>query len=262
MNPSEPTPGRSGPGRDEGRARRPDSGRGEAGPHHLGAGPVLGSYPRRYGRYVGVLGLVILVLLAINAALTKPNGAKGIETGHVIPPFAAPLASGSLNGDVNVATHANEGSAGKTPACDVRGAGVLNVCALYAGRPLVLALFVDGGSCAAVLGDMQALAVTFGGVSFAAVAIKGERTPLRKLMREQGLTRVQVGFDSDGVLTGLYKMASCPQVSFVLPGGVVQSPALLSTPSRAALRARVAELVAASVARGYRPPKPAGTGTA
>ena len=261
MNLSEPTPGRPGPGRGERRTRRPGSGRGEAGPHHLGAaGPVLGSYPRRYGRYVGVLGLVILVLLAINAALTKPNGARGIETGHTIPSFAAPLASGSLNGDVNVATHPNEGSAGKTPACEVRGAGVLNVCELYAGRPLVLALFVDGGSCATVLYDMQALAAAFPGVSFAAVAIKGERTPLRELIRKQGLTRVQVGFDSDGVLTGLYKMASCPQVSFVLPGGVVQSPALLSTPSRAVLRARVAELVAASVARGYKPPKRAGAG--
>ncbi len=266
MSPSEAPSGRSSdPGRD--RVRTPDSdsdgpgagtGRDEGGRRRFadglgrpGAGPVLGSsYPRRYGRYVGVLGLVILVLLAINVALTKPNGAKGIETGQPIPPFAAPLASGSLNGDVNVATHANEGSAGKTPACEVRGSGVLNVCELYAGRPLVLALFVDAGSCAAVLSEMQALALTYPEVSFAAVAIKGERTALRKLMRKQGLTRVQVGFDSDGVLTGLYRMASCPQVSFVLPGGVVQSPALLQAPSRAEFRARVAELVAAARVRG------------
>ena len=165
---------------------------------------------------------------------------------------------------MNVAIHSNEGSAGKTPACDVRGAGVLNVCELYADRPLVLALFVDASSCSAVLSDMQALAAAFAGVSFAAVAIKGERTPLRKLIREQGLTRVQVGFDSDGVLTGLYKMASCPQVSFVLPGGVVQSPSLLSTPSRAELRARVAELVAAARGRAgadtTSPPKSPGAG--
>lgn len=231
MNPPEPSAGRS------------------------ASGPVLGRSAPRYGRYVGVLALVIFVLIAINAVVTKPNGARGIEPGRAIPPFAAPLAASRLNGDVNVATHANEGSAGKTPACDVHGAGVLNVCTLYRSGPLVLALFVDAGSCAAVLDDMQALAGAFAGVSFAAVAIKGERGPLLKLMRKRGLTNVQVGFDSDGILAGLYKVASCPQVSFVLPGGVVQSPALLGTPSRQTLRARVAELVAAARTRGWRQPE-------
>ncbi len=236
MNPSEPVSGEGGLG------ARP------------GMGPVLGSHPPRYGRYVGLLALVILVLITVNTILTKPNGARGIEPGYTIPPFAAPLALGTLNGDVNVATHADEGSAGRTPACAVRGPGVLNVCALYRDRPLVLALFVDAGSCPDVLGDMQALAGAFPTVSFAAVAIKGERGPLLALMRKRGLTSVQVGFDSDGVLASLYKVASCPQVSFVLPGGVVQSPALLDTPSRQALRARVAELAAVAGRESVRRP--------
>ena len=101
---------------------------------------------------------------------------------------------------------------------------------------------------------MQALAGSYPGVSFAAVAIKGERGPLLELIHKQGLTSVQVGFDSDGVLASLYKVASCPQVSFVLPGGVMQSPALLDTPSRQVLNARVASLVAAARARGWRQP--------
>jgi hypothetical protein len=194
---------------------------------------------------VGLLALVILVLITVNTIVTKPNGARGIEPGHTIPPFAAPLALGTLTGDANVATRADEGTAGRTPACAVRGPGVLNVCALYRGRPLVLALFVDAGSCPDVLGQMQALAGAFPTVSFAAVAIKGERKPLLALMRKRGLRSVQVGIDRDGVLAGLYKVASCPQVSFVLPGGVVQGPALLDTPSPQTLRARVAELVVA-----------------
>lgn len=218
------------------------------------AGPVLGSYPRRYGRYVGVLGLVILILLGISVAMTKNGGAKGIEPGQAVPPFAAPLALGRLNGDVNVAKHPNEGAAGKIPACEVRGPGVLNVCELYDRGPLVLALFVDAGSCGSVLQEMQALASAFPGVGFAAVAIKGERSSLRKLIAKQGLSSVLVGFDSDGILASLYKVASCPQVSFVLPGGVVQSPALLLTPSRSQLRARVRALVAAAEARGWRQP--------
>ena len=200
----------------------------------------------RYGRYVGLLALVILVLITINTIVTKPNGAKGIEPGHAIPPFAAPLASGTLNGDVNVATHADEGTAGRIPACSVREPGALNVCELYRGKPLVLALFVEGGSCPDVLSRMQTLTRAFPAVSFAAVALKGERGPLLTLMRKRGLSNVQVAFDSDGILAGLYKVASCPQVSFVLPGGTVQSPALLNTPSLATLRARVQELEAAA----------------
>ena len=112
-------------------------------------GPVIG--PRRYGRYVGLLAFAILVLITINIALTKPHGVNGVATGHRIPPFAAPLASGDLDGAVNVATSANDGAAGKRPACEVRGAGVLNICELYERGPVVLALFVDAGSCPGVL---------------------------------------------------------------------------------------------------------------
>lgn len=211
-------------------------------------------YSRRYGRYVGLLGLVIAVLLGINLALTKTNSARGIAPGHVIPPFAAPLATGRLTGDVNVARHPNEGSAGGVPACEVHGPGVLNVCELYGRGPLVLALFVTGGSCAAALNEMQALAGTFPGVGFAAVAIKGERGPLLKLIGKHRLNEVLVAFDSDGILASLYGVASCPQISFVLPGGVVQSPALLVTPSQTELRARVSSLVAQARAQGWRQP--------
>ena len=195
---------------------------------------------------MGLLALVILILITINTIATKPNGARGIEPGRTIPPFAAPLAQGALQGDVNVATRTDEGSAGRTPACAVRGPGVLNVCALYRGRPLVLALFVDAGSCPDVFGVLQALAGALPSGSLAAVAIKGERGALLALMRKRKLTSVQVGFDRDGILAGLYRVASCPQVSFVLPGCVVQSPALLYTPSSQALRARVTGLVAAA----------------
>ena len=61
------------------------------------------------------------------------------------------------------------------PACTVRGPGILNICQLYEQGPVVLALFVDAGSCPRVLSDMQALAPSFPGVRFAGVAIKGDR---------------------------------------------------------------------------------------
>jgi hypothetical protein len=209
-----------------------------------------GPAPPRYGRYAGLLAIVILVLITVNTIVTKPNGAKGIEPGRPLAPFAVPLALGGLRGDANIATRVDQGGSGRVPACVVRGPAILNVCQQYEGGPVVLALFVDAGSCPRILGDMQSLAASFPGVRFAAVAIRGSRAQLRRLIRSRGLT-LPVGIDTDGVLVALYKVASCPQVTFAYPGGVVQSRALLARPSYATLRARVSELVAASRARGW-----------
>jgi hypothetical protein len=205
----------------------------------------------RYGRYVALLALVLLLLITINTAVTKPNGAKGVEVGHAVPPFAVPLALGDLSGDADIATRAGEGARGDVPACQERGPQILNICELYERGPVVLALFIDAGSCGAVLGDLQALAPSFPGVQFAAVALKSDRRQVRALVRARGL-RMPVGLDRDGSLLALYKVATCPQVTFAYPGGVVQSPALLARPSLATLRARVGELAAASRARGWR----------
>ncbi len=207
--------------------------------------------PPTYARRAGLLGVVILVAAVIGTLLAKSNDAIPIPPGHMLPPFAVPLALGSLEGDANIATRAHQGSAGEVPACSVRGAQVLNVCQLYEQGPVVLTLFVDGGMCPAVLSDMQALARSFPEVRFAAVAIAGNRAALRRLVHARGLT-LPVGFDKDGALASLYKVFSCPQVNFAYPGGVVQSTALLQKPSLASLRARVGELVAASRARGWR----------
>jgi hypothetical protein len=198
-----------------------------------------------YGRYVGLLAVVILILITINTVLTKPNGDTGVPPGVKIPPFAVPLALGKLPGDADVATTAHEGAAGNVPACRERGDEILNICELYEQGPVVLALFIDSESCPNVLGDMQQLLASFPSVRFAAVAIKGGTGGVRKLIRAKQLT-FPVGLDRDGALAALYKLATCPQVSFILPGGVVQSKALLSRPSRATLRARVEALVQAA----------------
>jgi len=231
------------PGRERGEDRTPAA--------DAGAGTDQRLRTPRYGRYAGLLGLLILILIVIDVGLVKPSGITGIPPGQRLAPFAVPLAAGSLSGDADIATHADEGAAGRVPACAERGPQILNICQLYEQGPVVLALFVDAGSCPAILSDMQALKPSFPGVRFAAVAIKGERGPLRRLIRSRELT-MPVGIDSDGALAGLYKVASCPQVSFAYPGGVVQSKALLYRPPLAGLRARVSELVAAARARTAR----------
>lgn len=205
----------------------------------------------RFASYAGLIGVAVLVLVVITTLLAKSNDASGIAPGRRLPPFAVPLALGTLQGAANIATRAHQGSAGNVPACSVRRSQVLNLCALYERGPVVLALFVDAGSCPAVLSDMQTLSRSFPQVRFAAVSIKGERSQLRRLVRTRGLT-LPVGIDEEGTLVSLYKVFSCPQVDFAYPGGVVQRRALLQTPSLAGLRARVGSLLAASRARGWR----------
>ncbi len=207
-----------------------------------------------YGRYVGLLALLIIGLITLNTALTKPNGGSGVVPGQPVPPFAAPLATGKLPGEVNVATHSGQGAAGKRPACSVRGPEVLNICELYEQGPVVLALFVDGGGCTAILKELQVLAGSFPQVRFAAVAIALKNAGgVRKLVVKDRLG-FPVGIDRDGIMAGLYKVSSCPQVSFIYPRGIVQSPALLEEhPPLATLRARIAALLKASLARGWRP---------
>lgn len=211
------------------------------GPHDPPPRQVL-QLPR-YGRYVGLLAVVILILITINTLVTKPNGATGVAPGTKAPPFAVPLATANFSGkaDADVATRAHEGAAGNVPACQERGAGILNICELYEQAPVVLALFVDRGSCANVLSEMQALKPQFPAVRFAAVSIEGSSGDLRKMTRKRGLS-FPVGIDHDGVLAALYKLASCPQVSFIARGGVVRSRALLGSFSPATLRERVAGL--------------------
>jgi hypothetical protein len=206
----------------------------------------------RYSRWAAALALLLLALVTLNTLLTAPNGATGLSPGTPLPPFAVPLVTGSLQGAANVVTRAEDSSSVR-PACTVRGPRILNVCELYEHRPLVLALFVDAGSCAGVLGKMQTLAAASPDVSFAAVSIKGDRGQLRALVHREHLG-FPIGIDEEGTLAALYKLASCPQLTLAYPGdGLVQSKPLLVEPTLATLRTRVNALLTAARARGWRP---------
>jgi len=226
---------------------RPERG----GAHGSGPAAPAAPNPSRYVWYVGLLVLLVAVVIAARS-LSSSHGASGIPLGSSIPPFAVPLALSTLTGDANVATRFDQGQAGKIPACQVRLPGALNICQAYGRGPLVLALFVDEGSCPSVLGDLQRLAASYPGLQLAAVQVRGDRDKLRALLRREAI-RFPVGYDHDGVLADLYRVSSCPQVSFVRPGGVVAEPALLGNTTPALLRSRTAALVADARAHGWRP---------
>jgi len=206
---------------------------------------------RRYGPALALLAFAAIVLVSVNTLRTESRGARGLAAGTRLAPFAVPLALSGLDGDANVATGAGQGQAGRRPACAVRGRDVLNVCQLAERGPVVLAfLATRGGDCVAPLDALEGVRRRFGGVQVAAVAIRGDRAGLRRIVRARGW-RFPVGYDRDGVLANRYAVAVCPQITYARWGGRVAGTTFGAV-GRAELDRRVAALVRASRAAGWR----------
>jgi hypothetical protein len=182
----------------------------------------------RYGWFLGVVGVLLLALIGLNTLRTESNGSAGLKTGSAAPPFAAPLVFSSFadDADVNVAREADQGRAGCVPACSVTSPGVLNLCHLYAAHPTVLIFTATRGSqCIRQLDVVQRVRERFPGVTFAAVAIRGDRGDLRRLTRDHDWS-FPVAYDHDGVLANLYGLAVCPQMTFIGRDGRVADTAV------------------------------------
>lgn len=203
-----------------------------------------GSASGRNGWLVVVVGLAVLVYIGVNTLRTSGPGSRGLAAGASMPPFAAPLATSDLVGDANVARRADQGAAGARPACSVTDPRALNSCTLARRGPVVLAFLTESSDrCVAELDAMRQVAPRFPQVSFAAVAVRGDRGDLRRLVR-QHRWRFPVAQDRDGAVANLYGVAICPTVVFAHRGGRVMQTALggeAATP--AALERRVRALL-------------------
>ncbi|HWI71625.1 MAG TPA: TlpA disulfide reductase family protein [Baekduia sp.] len=188
--------------------------------------------------------LVVVLLVATVRHGTQP-GARGVPAGEVMPPFAVPAALSKIDGDANLATHAGEGQAGDKPACSVRGPGVVNGCALREAGPVVLAFFaIRSRGCVAELDAIQRVHDHVPGVQFAAIAIRGDRGDLRRIVRRHGWT-FPVGYDRDGALSNAYHVQVCPQLTFARRGGTVVATTFGKLdPAALAARARSLEGIA------------------
>jgi hypothetical protein len=206
----------------------------------------------RYGWFVGVVAVLLLAYVSLNTLRSSGPGSQGPVVGSRLPPFAAPLALGGLDGDVNVARKPGQGSAGARPACAVRGPDILNSCQLAERGPVVLAfLATRGARCSRELDRLQALRGRHPGVQIAAVSIRGSRDGLRALIRAHGW-RFPVGYDRDGILANLFGVAVCPQITYALPGGRVRATSVGEL-GAVELERRIAQLERAARATGWQP---------
>jgi AhpC/TSA family protein len=187
---------------------------------------------------LGIAVIVALTYITLNTLRTDAPGSRGVPAGDPLPPFAAPLALSDLEGDANIATKPNSGDAGSRPACEVRGPDILNSCELAERGPVVLAFVATRSeTCDRQVDALDRVRERYPDVSFAAVAIRGDRDDLRDVIRRRGWD-LPVAYDHDGAVANAYAVAICPTVTFAYRGGRVEGTALTFVDG-AELRARI-----------------------
>jgi hypothetical protein len=172
----------------------------------------------RAGWIAGVAIVLGLGYITLNTLRTEGQGGKGVPPGAPLPPFAAPLAVSALKGDANVAVAAQDG---RPAACDVRGPDVVNSCQMVQRGPAVIAFFITRSErCHRQIDVLDRLRERFPHVSFAAVAIRGDRDDVRAAVRDRRW-RLPVAWDHDGAVANAYAVSVCPTLVLARRGGKV-----------------------------------------
>lgn len=197
-------------------------------------------------RYAWVVGIVMLmgigVLLITTALPNTGEGLRGPKIGRRLPAFAAPLATGHIEGDANVRQgRKGNDNAGAVPACQVRSEQVVNSCELRR-KPLVLTFLVTrGADCEPQVDRVERMRKDFRGVNFAAVVSGNNRDEVEQIAhrRRWGMP---VAVDQDGAVVNLYGIGVCPTTVFSSAGGKVRA-SKLGNLTEDELRAEVRKLL-------------------
>jgi len=192
--------------------------------------------------YTWVVGVAAVIAIAVVSLKTLPNAGvatHGPTVGKPVPRFAAPSASGTIDGDANIKQSARDTAApNKVPACDVHGPGVINVCELER-RPLVITFIGPGtAECDAYVNRLQRLSSAFRETTFLTVVSGRPRSAVAALARRNGWT-TPVAVDRNFALEERYRVSLdfCATTTFASKGGVVRSNAVPAQKSSdAALR--------------------------
>ena len=186
--------------------------------------------PRAGNRYAWVVGIVMLMIVSVLLlrSIAGPNrgeGVRGPEPGDLLREFAAPSATGTLEGDANV-RQARGGSKeqGKVAACEVTTSGVVNLCELRK-RPLVLTFMVTrGADCEPQVDRVERMRKEFPKVSFAVVMSGNGREDAEQIVHRRRWTQ-PVAVDQDGAVVNVYGVGVCPTTVFALRGGITSEVA-------------------------------------
>jgi hypothetical protein len=176
-----------------------------------------------YSWVVGIAFLILIVVVGLNSLPNAGEGLKGPQSGTVMPAFAAPLATGSVDADVNIKATGKE--PGKTMACAVHVPSALNGCDLRKRPSVVVFAGTRGANCLPGFDRIERVREAFPQVNFAGILIKMDLKDAAKTVRKGGW-KFPVAFDRDGQLTNVYGLGVCPATVFSRRGGRVISTKL------------------------------------
>lgn len=177
----------------------------------------------RYTWVVGVAAAIVIILVSINSLPNAGRGFRGPKPGGPLPAFAAPSASGDLDGDANIRQR-GEGSPeqGAVPACWVQGPSVVKVCdAPY--RHQVVTFVTDG--CEDQFDRVESLRTQFPDVAFVGVVSGESRRDVAELAAQHDWG-FPVAADPDNAVFNLYRAGDCPTTTFAFRGGEVRETVL------------------------------------
>jgi hypothetical protein len=171
-----------------------------------------------YSWVVGIAFLLLIIVVGINSLPNAGEGLKGPQRGTAMPSFAAPLATGSVDADVNIKATGKE--PGKTMACAVHVASALNGCDLRQKPSVIVFAGTRGANCLPGFDRIERVREAFPQVNFAGILIKMDLGDAAKTVKKGGWG-FPVAFDRDGQLTNVYGLGVCPATIFARKGGHV-----------------------------------------
>ena len=176
--------------------------------------PVIDTRPYRWA--IGIFGICVVIVISVVQFASNGVKSAGVQPGHKLLFFAAPVATSNLVGDANFT---------KPCALGYFGARAVNTCLIVRQTPLVLGFFVTGSAdCKREIDTMQKVSAQFPAskVQFAAVGVSSSKAATASAVRAHHWT-IPVGYDRDGAVGQLYSVQLCPMVELAYRGGVVRS---------------------------------------
>lgn len=178
--------------------------------------------PRPSSRYtwvVGIAALIVIIVVGVNSLSNPGRGTRGPDEGERVPVFAAPLVGSDLEGDTNIKQGPKDDTVeNDTPACDVTGENVFNVCELFEEKPLVLVISATSEECERELAAAARLSERMPELQFAASITGRSRERAREAVEDAGVAFPVAWDEPPPVIFNLYRVAFC-STAFIERGG-------------------------------------------
>jgi hypothetical protein len=171
-----------------------------------------------YSWVVGIAFLILIIVVGLNSLPNAGEGLKGPKPGSPLPEFAAPLATGTLDKDVNIKATRKE--PGNTFACAVHMPSALNGCDLRTRPSVIVFAGTRGANCLPGFDRIERVRRAFPQVNFAGILIRMDLEAAAKTVRS-GRWGFPIAFDRDGQLTNVFGIGVCPATVFTRKGGRV-----------------------------------------